>query len=93
MMQQYDFSSTDTLSTAASTSIQPSEQTLQNIRSFARSYQTVVVDTHNSVINIEPGYEAIVQGLDHCLVALRDHSLLVCRLDNEQQIKHWVEKL
>ena len=44
MMQQYDFSSTDTFSSAASTSIQPSEQTLQNIRSFARSYQTVVVD-------------------------------------------------
>ena len=44
MMQQYDFTpSTDTFSTAASTSIQPSEQTLQNIRSFARSYQTVVV--------------------------------------------------
>ena len=53
----------------------------------------VIVDTANSVVNIEPGYEAIVQGLDHCLVALRDHSLLVCRLDDEQQIKHWVEKL
>ena len=53
----------------------------------------VLVDTRDSVVNIEPGYEAIVQGLDHCLVALRDHSLLVCRLDDEQQIKHWVEKL
>ena len=55
--------------------------------------KVVVVDTRNSVVNVEPGYEAIVQGLDHCLVALRDHSLLVCRLDDEQQIKHWVEKL
>ncbi len=53
----------------------------------------VVIDSRNSVVNIEPGYEAIVQGLDHCLVALRDHSLLVCRLDDEQQIKHWVERL
>ncbi len=53
----------------------------------------VIVDTRDSVVNIEPGYEAIVQGLDHCLVALRDHSLLVCRLDDEQQIKHWVERL
>ena len=59
----------------------------------AASGHAVLVDTHNSVVNIEPGYEAIVQGLDHCLVALRDHSLLVCRLDDEQQIKHWVEKL
>jgi mannose-1-phosphate guanylyltransferase len=53
----------------------------------------VLVDTKDSVINIEHGYEAIVQGMDHCLVALRDHSLLVCRLDDEQLIKHWVDKL
>ena len=59
----------------------------------AVSGHAVIVDTANSVVNIENGYEAIVQGLDHCLVALRDHSLLVCRLDDEQQIKHWVEKL
>lgn len=59
----------------------------------AASGHTVLVDTSNSVINIEQGYEAIVQGLDRCLVALRDHSLLVCRLDDEQQIKHWVERL
>ena len=51
------------------------------------------VDTANSVINIEPGYKAIVQGLDNYLVALRDKSLLVCRLSDEQQIKHWVEKV
>lgn len=55
--------------------------------------KAVLVDTRNSVVNIEQGYEAVVQGLDHCLVALRDHSLLVCHLDDEQQIKHWVEKL
>ena len=59
----------------------------------ATSGRAVVVDTRESVVNIEPGYEAIVQGLDHCLVALRDHSLLVCRLEDEQQIKHWVEQL
>ena len=53
----------------------------------------VIESTTGCVVNIEQGYEAIVQGMDHCLVALRDHSLLVCRLDDEQQIKHWVEKL
>ena len=55
--------------------------------------RAVLVDTTGSVVNIEKGYEAIVQGMDHCLVALRGHSLLVCRLDDEQQIKHWVERL
>lgn len=59
----------------------------------AATGHAVLVDTKGSVVNIEKGYEAIVQGMDHCLVALRDHSLLVCRLDDEQQIKHWVEKL
>lgn len=53
----------------------------------------VISDLCNSVVNIEPGTEAIVQGLDHCLVAYRDHSLLVCRLDDEQRIKDWVAEL
>ena len=42
MMQEYDFINTDTFPTSASTSIQPSEQILQNIMSFARCYQQVV---------------------------------------------------
>lgn len=53
----------------------------------------VTADLSNSVVNIEPGTEAIVQGLDRCLVAYRDHSLLVCRLDDEQRIKEWVAEL
>lgn len=45
MKQHYDFThSTDTFSSAASTDIQPSERTLQNIRSFARSFQRVEVE-------------------------------------------------
>ena len=53
----------------------------------------VVEDTRNTVVNIQEGYEAVVEGLDHHLVALRDKSLLVCRLDDEQNIKHWIERL
>ena len=59
----------------------------------AVSGHAVLEDTRCSVVNIEPGYEAVVQGMEHCLVALRDHSLLVCRLDDEQNIKHWIERL
>jgi hypothetical protein len=44
MMQHYEFTPSTNTFSAASTNIQPSEQTLQNIRSFARSYQTVVVE-------------------------------------------------
>ncbi|KWW29523.1 MAG: mannose-1-phosphate guanylyltransferase [bacterium P3] len=59
----------------------------------AKTGNALLVDTRNSIVNIETGTTAIVQGLDHCLVAYRDHSLLVCRIDDEQEIKHWVERL
>jgi Mannose-1-phosphate guanylyltransferase len=55
--------------------------------------KVVSVDNNNTVINIEKGTEAVVQGLDDCLVAYRDNSLLVCKLKDEQQIKVWVELL
>lgn len=55
--------------------------------------KVLTVETHNSVVNVEDGIEAIVQGLDDCLVAYRDNSLLVCRLRDEQRIKEWVEQL
>ncbi|MBQ4377458.1 MAG: mannose-1-phosphate guanylyltransferase [Bacteroidales bacterium] len=59
----------------------------------ARSGKVLLVDTHDSIVNIEEGTEAIVQGLDHCLVAYRGGSLLVCHLQDEQKIKEWVEKI
>ena len=59
----------------------------------AVSGQVLPVDSTNCVINIEPGHKAIVQGLDNYLVALRDKSLLICRLSDEQQIKNWVERI
>ena len=52
-----------------------------------------IEDTRSTVVNIQEGYEAVVEGLDHYLVALRDKSLLVCRLNDEQNIKHWIERL
>ncbi|MCQ2300534.1 MAG: mannose-1-phosphate guanylyltransferase [Bacteroidales bacterium] len=53
----------------------------------------VVNECQNSVVNIEEGTDCIVQGMDHCLVAYRNRSLLVCKLDDEQRIKEWVEEL
>lgn len=55
--------------------------------------KTVIADTRNSIVNVEDGVEAIVEGLDGYLVAYRDKSLLVCRLADEQKIKEWVERL
>lgn len=55
--------------------------------------KVVSVDNKNTIINIEDGTEAVVEGLDDYLVAYRDHSLLVCKLHDEQQIKIWIEGL
>ena len=59
----------------------------------AKRGKVVSVDNRNTIINIEEGTEAIVEGLEDYLVAYRDHSLLVCRLKDEQQIKVWIEGL
>ena len=53
----------------------------------------VAVNDKNTVINIEEGTEAVIEGLEDYLVAYRDHSLLVCKLHDEQQIKIWIEGL
>lgn len=55
--------------------------------------KVVSVDNQHTIINVEEGTEAVVQGLEDYLVAYRDHSLLVCRLHDEQQIKVWIEGL
>ncbi len=55
--------------------------------------KVVSVDNRNTIINIEEGTEAVVEGLEDYLVAYRDNSLLVCKLHDEQQIKVWIEGL
>ena len=55
--------------------------------------KVVSVDNKNTIVNVEEGTEAVVEGLEDYLVAYRDHSLLVCRLHDEQQIKNWIEGL
>ena len=54
----------------------------------AKRGKVVSVDNKNTIINIEEGTEAVVEGLEDYL-----HSLLVCRLHDEQQIKVWIEGL
>ena len=55
--------------------------------------KVVSVGNRNTIVNVEEGTEAVVEGLEDYLVAYRDHSLLVCRLYDEQQIKVWIEAL
>jgi len=55
--------------------------------------KVVSVNNKNTIVNIEEGTEAVIEGLEDYLVAYRDHSLLVCKLQDEQQIKVWIEGL
>ncbi len=55
--------------------------------------KVVSVDNKNTIVNVEEGIEAVVEGLEDYLVAYRDHSLLVCKLHDEQKIKIWIEGL
>ncbi|MBQ9638785.1 MAG: mannose-1-phosphate guanylyltransferase [Bacteroidales bacterium] len=59
----------------------------------ATAGEALLVDSNRCVVNVEPGTQAIVQGLDGYLVAMRGGQLLVCSLREEQHIKDWVAQL
>lgn len=49
-----------------------------------------VYDSTNNVINVSEGKLAVIQGLDGYIVVESDNTLLICRKDNEQQIRQYV---
>ena len=50
-----------------------------------------VYDTRNCIVHTTGERRVVVQGLDGFIVAERDGVLLICRLDNEQDIKKYSE--
>lgn len=57
------------------------------------SGQVLCYDSHDSLIMVEKGKVAIVQGLERMLVVNEKERLLVCRLDDEQSLKNWSDDL
>ena len=55
--------------------------------------KAVLVNTNDTIVNIQEGVEAVVQGLENYLVAYRDNSLLICKLTDDQKIKEWIAEL
>jgi len=55
------------------------------------SGQVVCYDSKNSLVMVEPGKVAIVQGLDRMLVVNEKDRLLVCRIEDEQSLRNWTE--
>lgn len=53
----------------------------------------VFEESNNCIVNLPKGDRAIVQGLDGYLVAYSDGNLVICQIEDEQEIKNWTEKL
>lgn len=51
-----------------------------------------VFDSHNCIIHATEATKVVVQGLDDCIVAMKDGTLLVCKLSEEQRIKQFSEQ-
>lgn len=55
--------------------------------------KTVFEASQNCIVNLPKGDNAIVQGLDGYLIAYHGGNLIVCKVEEEQNIKKWIEKL
>ena len=50
-------------------------------------------DTRHCIVHVPSGKRVVVQGLDGYIVAEKDGTLLICRLDDEQHIKEYSKSM
>lgn len=48
-----------------------------------------MIDSHRCIVHVPAGKRVVVQGLDGYIVAEKDGTLLICRLEDEQHIKEY----
>lgn len=48
-------------------------------------------DTSGCMVHTTEERRVVIQGLKNCIVAEKDHTLLICHLSEEQRIKDWME--
>lgn len=48
-----------------------------------------VIETKDCMIKIPNGKQVVIQGLEGCIVAEHDNTLLICKISEEQRIKEW----
>jgi len=48
-------------------------------------------DTSGCMVHTTEERRVVIQGLKNCIVAEKDHTLLICQLSEEQRIKDWME--
>lgn len=56
----------------------------------ARNSDTLFFESKNNIVALPSGKVAVVQGLEDCIVAEADDVLLICRKDQEQRIRDFV---
>jgi mannose-1-phosphate guanylyltransferase len=57
------------------------------------SNNSLLIDTSNCIINIPKEKNIVVQGMDNYIISEHDNTILICKRDNEDQIKSFSEKL
>jgi mannose-1-phosphate guanylyltransferase len=50
-------------------------------------------NTSNSIINLENGTEAIIDGLDGYIVIQSENRLMILKKENEQELKQFMKEL
>ncbi len=48
-----------------------------------------LIDAEGCIVQVPDGKQVVIQGIHDCIVAERDNTLLICKLDSEQKIKDW----
>jgi mannose-1-phosphate guanylyltransferase len=53
----------------------------------------MIYDSHNCIVNVPDKKLVVIQGLENYIVASKDHSLLICRKQDEQMIRNFVNDI
>jgi len=53
----------------------------------------MMYDSHNCMIHVSKDKLVVIQGLENCIVAESNGVLLICKMEDEQKIKHLVNEV
>lgn len=53
--------------------------------------KTLLYNTKNTIINVSPEKVVVIEGLDGYMVVETESNLLICKIENEQSIRNYVE--
>lgn len=48
-----------------------------------------MINAHHNMVRMPAGKRVVIEGIDNCIVAEHNGTLLICRLSDEQEIKNW----